>query len=208
MKIGDFANSAMVPFVLASASPARRQLLQQIGIDPIIQPSHFDESVIQATTPTELVRLLARCKAETVAQTYSPPALILGCDSVLVLGGEIYGKPASAEVAIARWQQMRGQTGELLTGHALIDLAQGRTCVEVESTQVVFADINDAEIAAYVASGEPLACAGCFALDGRGGAFVEKIIGTPSNVIGLSLPLLRRMLLSLGYTLGDVQNKK
>ncbi|WP_460192666.1 nucleoside triphosphate pyrophosphatase [Thermosynechococcus sp. FA-CM-4201] len=198
----------MVPFVLASASPARRQLLQQIGIDPIIQPSHFDESVIQATTPTELVRLLARCKAETVAQSYAAPALILGCDSVLVLGGEIHGKPASPEVAIARWQQMRGQTGELLTGHALIDLAQGRTRVEVESTQVVFADISDAEIAAYVASGEPLACAGCFALDGQGGAFVEKIVGTPSNVIGLSLPLLRRMLLSLGYTLGDVQGKK
>ncbi|BCX13021.1 MAG: Maf-like protein [Thermosynechococcus sp.] len=198
----------MVPFVLASASPARRQLLQQIGIDPIIQPSHFDESVIQATTPTELVRLLARCKAETVAQCYSAPALILGCDSVLVLGGEIYGKPASPEMAIARWQHMRGQTGDLLTGHALIDLAQGRTCVEVESTQVVFADISDAEIAAYVASGEPLVCAGGFALDGRGGAFVEKIVGTPSNVIGLSLPLLRRMLLSLGYPLGDVQSKK
>ncbi|AHB87995.1 septum formation protein Maf [Thermosynechococcus sp. NK55a] len=198
----------MVPFVLASASPARRQLLQQIGIDPIIQPSHFDESVIQATTPTELVRLLARCKAETVAQSYSAPALILGCDSVLVLGGEIYGKPASPEMAIARWQKMRGQTGDLLTGHALIDLAQGRTCVEVESTQVVFADISDAEIAAYVASGEPLACAGCFALDGQGGAFVEKIVGTPSNVIGLSLPLLRRLLLKLGYTLGDVQSKK
>lgn len=198
----------MVPFVLASASPARRQLLQQIGIDPIIQPSHFDESVIQATTPTELVRLLARCKAETVAQSYSAPALILGCDSVLVLGGEIYGKPASPEMAIARWQKMRSQTGDLLTGHALIDLAQGRTCVEVESTQVVFADISDAEIAAYVASGEPLACAGCFALDGQGGAFVEKIVGTPSNVIGLSLPLLRRLLLKLGYTLGDVQSKK
>ncbi|MDM7327593.1 MAG: nucleoside triphosphate pyrophosphatase [Thermosynechococcus sp. Uc] len=198
----------MVPFVLASASPARRRLLQQIGIDPIVQPSNFDESVIQATTPIELVRLLARCKAETVAQTHLPPALILGCDSVLVLGGEIYGKPASTEVAIARWQRMRGQTGHLLTGHALIDLAQGRTCVEVESTQVVFADISDAEIAAYVASGEPLACAGCFALDGQGGAFVEKIIGTPSNVIGLSLPLLRRMLLSLGYTLPALQSKK
>ncbi|BAY51161.1 hypothetical protein NIES2134_112540 [Thermostichus vulcanus NIES-2134] len=198
----------MVPFVLASASPARRQLLQQIGIDPIIQPSHFDESVIQAATPTELVRLLARCKAETVAQSYSAPALILGCDSVLVLGGEIYGKPASPEMAIARWQQMRGQTADLLTGHALIDLAQGRTCVEVESTQVVFAQVSDAEIAAYVASGEPLACAGSFALDGQGGAFVEKIVGTPSNVIGLSLPLLRRLLLSLGYTLADVQNKK
>lgn len=198
----------MVPFVLASASPARRQLLQQIGLNPIVQPSDFDESVIQAATPTELVRLLARCKAETVAQTYPPPALILGCDSVLVLGGEIYGKPASAEVAIARWQRMRGQTGELLTGHALIDLGQGRTCVEVESTQVVFADISDAEIAAYVASGEPLACAGCFALDGQGSAFVEKIIGTPSNVIGLSLPLLRRMLLSLGYTLQALQSEK
>jgi len=196
----------MLPFVLASASPARRQLLQQIGIDPIVQPSHFDESVIQATTPTELVRLLARAKAEIVAQAYPPPALVLGCDSVLVLKGEVYGKPASAAMAIARWQQMRGQTGHLLTGHALVDVAKGQTCVEVESTEVVFAAVSDAEIADYVASGEPLACAGCFALDGRGGAFVEKIVGTPSNVIGLSLPLLRRMLHTLGYSLADLQS--
>ncbi|XFA73464.1 Maf family protein [Thermosynechococcaceae cyanobacterium Okahandja] len=199
-------STAMLPFVLASASPARRQLLQQIGIDPIVQPSHFDESVIQATTPMELVRLLARAKAEIVAQAYPPPALVLGCDSVLVLKGEVYGKPASAAMAIARWQQMRGQTGHLLTGHALVDVAKGQTCVEVESTEVVFAAVSDAEIADYVASGEPLVCAGCFALDGRGGAFVEKIVGTPSNVIGLSLPLLRRMLHSLGYSLADLQS--
>ncbi len=198
----------MVPFVLASASPARRQLLRQIGIEPIVQPSHFDESVIQATSPTELVRLLARCKAETVAQTCAPPALVLGCDSVLVLKGEVHGKPASAAEAIARWQQMRGQTGQLLTGHALIDVTQGQAHVEVESTEVVFAEVSDAEIADYVASGEPLACAGCFALDGRGGAFVEKIIGTPSNVIGLSLPLLRRLLQRLGYSLADVQQSR
>lgn len=193
----------MLPFVLASASPARRQLLQQIGIEPIVQPSHFNESVIQATTPTELVRLLARCKAEAVAQRYPPPAVVLGCDSILVLGGQIYGKPASPAEAIARWQRMRGQTGELLTGHALIDLTHRQTRVEVESTEVVFAQLSDAEIEAYVNSGEPLGCAGGFALDGRGGAFVEKIVGTPSNVIGLSLPLLRRMLASMGYALRD-----
>ncbi|WP_448533008.1 Maf family protein [Parathermosynechococcus lividus] len=193
----------MLPFVLASASPARRQLLQQIGIEPIVQPSHFDESVIQATTPTELVRLLARCKAETIAHTYPPPAVVLGCDSVLVMDGNIYGKPASAAEAIARWQRMRGQTGELLTGHALIDVTHGYTSVDVETTQVTFAQVSDAEITDYVMSGEPLACAGCFALDGRGGAFVEKIIGTPSNVIGLSLPLLRRMLARMGYALTD-----
>lgn len=192
----------MLPFILASASPARRQLLQQVGIKPQVCPSHFDESVVQAATPEEMVRILARCKAETVANQRSEDGLVLGCDSILVLDGQIHGKPNDPAQAIARWQQMRGQTGHLLTGHALIDTRQNRTLVDVERTDVTFAWISDRQITDYVATGEPLNCAGCFALDGQGGLFVEKIVGSPSNVIGLSLPLLRRFLAELGYALG------
>ncbi|MBW4553426.1 MAG: septum formation inhibitor Maf [Aphanocapsa sp. GSE-SYN-MK-11-07L] len=190
-------------FILASASPARRQMLTRIGIDPVVQPSQFDESQVQIQDPSALVQVLAESKAKSVAAQQQQPALVLGCDSVLALKGEIYGKPENAEVAIARWQQMRGQTGDLLTGHALIDLYQQQTLVRVQITQVEFAEISDRQIAAYVGTGEPLQCAGCFALDGRGGLFVERIIGCHSNVIGLSLPLLRQMLTDLNY---DVTN--
>lgn len=192
----------MLPLILASASPARRQLLEQVGLEPQICPSHFDESVVQAASPAELVRILARCKAEIVASQSPGEALVLGCDSILVLKGHIYGKPESPAQAIARWQQMRGETGQLLTGHALIDTRQNITLVDVEQTDVTFAWLSDRQINDYVATGEPLNCAGCFALDGQGGLFVEKIVGTPSNVIGLSLPLLRRLLGKLGYELG------
>jgi septum formation protein len=196
-----------LPFVLASASPARRQLLEIAGLSPLVQPSDFDESQVQAETPHQLVTLLSLSKAEAVAKqrraAQSPNALILGCDSVLHFAGEIHGKPASPEAAIRRWQQMRGQTGTLLTGHALLDTELQQSLVKVQTTDVRFAQVSDAEIAAYVATGEPLQCAGAFALDGRGGLFVEEIRGCHSNVIGLSLPLLRQMLLDLGYQLCD-----
>jgi septum formation protein len=185
-------------FVLASASPARRRLLQTAGIEPIVCPSNFDESQIQRTDPADLVQTLAHGKAETIAPQFSE-ALILGCDSVLVLEGKTYGKPSNPEEAIVRWQQMRGKVGELFTGHVLIDQAQHLTLVRCQITQVYFAWLSDRQIEAYVATGEPLACAGSFALEGRGGLFVEKIEGCHSNVIGLSLPLLRQMLSDLGY---------
>lgn len=188
-----------IPFILASASPARRQLLKTVGIDPIVQPSQFDESQITTTAPEALVTTLATGKAEVVAQQHHPPALVLGCDSVLELGGDIYGKPKGIEDAIARWQTMRGQTGRLLTGHTLIDLKQNRQLVRCQITEVDFAPLTDAQIRAYVETSEPLHCAGCFALDGRGGLFVDRIRGCHSNVIGLSLPLLRQMLAELGY---------
>jgi septum formation protein len=198
---------AKVPtFVLASASPARRRLLQGLGIDPVVHPSHFDESQVQHRNAAQLVQLLAQSKAESVLDDIRrqyPDALVMGCDSVLALHGDIHGKPANAAEAIARWQQMRGLTGELYTGHVLIDLAQEKTLVRCQMTQVQFAQVSDRQIQAYVATGEPLHCAGCFALEGRGGAFVEKIHGCHSNVIGLSLPLLRQMLEELGY---DVTN--
>ena len=189
-------------FVLASASPARRRLLQSAGIEPVVCVSDFDESQIQLTDLESLVQTLAQRKAETVAAQFES-ALILGCDSLMLVNGEIYGKPDSPESAIARWQKMSGQVGDLYTGHALIDLSHRRTLIRCQVTRVYFAQISDRAIKAYVATGEPLKCAGCFALDGRGGLFVEKIEGCHSNVIGLSLPLLRQMLDQLGYDITD-----
>ncbi len=218
-------------FVLASASPARRQLLRDAGIEPVAIKSDFDESQIQLSNPVELVQVLAHHKAKTVVGSLSPyslwedyangaaeskgqaptrtlceqekPALVLGCDSVLVLAGEIFGKPTNAAEAIARWQQMRASSGELYTGHALIDLYQNTTLVRYQVTRVYFADISDRQIQAYVATGEPLQCAGGFALEGKGGVFVDKLEGCHTNVIGLSLPLLRQMLSALGYDISD-----
>lgn len=203
-------------FVLASASPARRRLLQMAGIDPLVQVSHFDEDQIQSSDPALLVKTLAIRKADVVAAKLAPqitvPTLILGCDSVLALNGEIYGKPDSPQDAIARWQEMRGQVGSLYTGHALIELlpptsqapsSPPRSLLRCQMTQVYFANVSDRQIEAYVATGEPLHCAGCFALEGKGGAFVERLDGCHTNVIGLSLPLLRQMLTEFGYDLVD-----
>jgi len=190
------------PFVLASASPARRRLLETVGIQPIVQPSDFDESQIQLTDTIKLVETLARCKAESVAAKLEQ-SLILGCDSLLVVNGESYGKPESAEIAIARWQTMRGQIGFLYTGHVLIDQTQDKKIIRCGITQVHFANIDDLTIQAYVESREPLQCAGAFAIEGKGGLFIEKIEGCHTNVIGLSLPLLRTMISQLGYQITD-----
>lgn len=193
------AVNPLIPrFVLASASPARKRLLQTAGIPVFVQPSDYDESKIQESNPDRLVQQLAQGKAETVAPLLSD-SLILGCDSVLALEGEIYGKPKDAAEAIERWQKMRGRVGQLYTGHCLIDQPQQKTLVRAQVTQVHFANVSDREIEAYVATGEPLQCAGCFALEGRGGLFVERLEGCHSNVIGLSLPLLRQMLVDLQY---------
>ena len=184
----------------ASASPARRRLLKQDSIPHQVQVSGVDESLINDPDPLELVQQLARTKASAVAQQLNPlqwpVAGVLGCDSLLVFEGEIFGKPVDADEAITRWLRMAGHWGELHTGHALMkdpkDRAQDRCCVV--TTRVAFADLNEAEIRAYVSSGEPLQCAGGFALEGRGGMHIERLDGCYSNVIGLSLPLLRRWL--------------
>ncbi|BAZ26072.1 maf protein [Kalymmatonema gypsitolerans NIES-4073] len=189
-------------FVLASASVARRRLLQTAGIQPFVCASDFDESQVQINEPAQLVKTLAQRKAETVAPQFQS-ALIMGCDSVLAINGEIHGKPADAEQARQRWQKMQGRFGDLYTGHALIDNTQNRTLVKAQVTRVYFAQLNDRTIEAYVATGEPLKCAGAFALEGRGSLFVEKLEGCHSNVIGLSLPLLRQMLAELGYNVTD-----
>ena len=199
-------------FILASASPARRQLLETSGIQAQICPSQFDESRVRCDQPEDLVQELALAKAQTVAQQRTEKALILGCDSVLVLQEQIYGKPKGVEDAVRRWQQMRGQTGILYTGHALINLNppdddrsgySPNSIVRCQRTQVRFANISDKQIRAYIETGEPLNCAGCFAIDGKGGLFIEEIQGCHSNVIGLSLPLLRQMLQELGYDITD-----
>jgi septum formation protein len=192
----------MPDFVLASASPARRRLLQSVGINPRICVSHFDEDSIRLTDPIALVETLAQRKAETVLNQITE-SLILGCDSVLMVNNQIHGKPKDAVEAFSRWQQMRGNRGTLYTGHALIDQRQNKTIVRCGITQVYFGRVSDAQIQAYIATGEPLVCAGCFALEGKGSALVDKIEGCHSNVIGLSLPLLRSMLAELGYDLSN-----
>lgn len=189
--------------VLASASPARKTLLQAAGIDAEIQVSGVDESVVEAPDAFSLCLALARMKARAVAASRpaDPAVLVLGCDSVLAFDGEILGKPAHPAEAVKRWRAMRGRSGVLYTGHHLTSLVSGKQAEDVGSTVVHFADLSDAEIEAYVASGEPLHVAGCFTIDGKGGAFVERIEGDPGNVIGLSMPLLRRLLMTFGVTI-------
>lgn len=187
-------------FVLASASPARRQLLTQAGIQPYVSPSKFDEDQIQLSDPVALVAALAEAKATIVAPLFRN-GLVLGCDSVLAFGGVIYGKPQDREDAIARWRKMRGQMGELHTGHALISPEPNRrTLVRCQVTRVFFGAVSDSQIEDYVNSGEPLNSAGAFATDGKGSLFVDKIEGCNTNVVGLSMPLLRQMMDELGYS--------
>jgi septum formation protein len=183
--------------VLASASPARRQLLVAAGIDPEVIVSGVDESALEASRADLLSLTLARVKAQAVADRLrgrDDGTLVLGCDSVLAFDGEVLGKPANAVEATRRWQRMRKRHGILYTGHCLIDVDGDRLVEDVAGTTVHFADVSDEEIDAYVATGEPLRVAGAFTIDGIGGSFVERIDGDPGTVIGLSLPLLRQLL--------------
>jgi septum formation protein len=200
-------------FVLASASPARLGLLRAAGVEPEVEVSGVDEEAV-AGPPDELALLLAEHKARAVADrlalAVAPAApagqrtLVLGCDSVLELDGVAFGKPADATEAVQRWQEMRGRTGVLHTGHCLVDLrgdhdrrAEHRSLSRLASATVHFGQPTDAEIDAYVATGEPLRVAGAFTLDRLGGWFVDGIEGDPGTVLGLSLPLLRAMLRDL-----------
>jgi septum formation protein len=185
--------------VLASASPARLQLLTAAGITAERIVSGVDESVVRTTDPVVMAGSLAALKAEAVAVRITDPALVIGCDSVLAFDGEVLGKPSDAEDATRRWRRMRGKSGVLHTGHCLIDTATGERAAEVSATTVHFADVSDAEIEAYVATGEPLHVAGAFTIDGRGGAFIDGVEGDHGTVVGLSLPLLRRLLARLGH---------
>ncbi|MDT7618691.1 MAG: nucleoside triphosphate pyrophosphatase [Pseudonocardiales bacterium] len=200
--------------VLASASPARLRILTAAGLDPAVEVADLDEkavldSVAHASVG-EKVTTLASAKATTIARRIAgahPDALVIGCDSMLHLDGELVGKPADADEVRRRWRAMAGRTGELLTGHAVLRMVDGEIDRVAEGhavTVVRFGEPTNAELDAYIGTGEPLAVAGAFTLDGLGGWFVEGIDGDPSNVIGLSLPLVRRLLAGVGVIVTDL----
>jgi len=187
--------------ILASSSPARLRLLRDAGFDPEVVVSGIDED-LPWDDPWQHVQDLAAAKAHAVAKSLGrPDALVIGCDSMLLRDGEPRSKPADPAEAVRRWEQMRGRSGVLLTGHCLVDVGSGRDVQEVADTLVRFGQPSDAEIAAYAKTDEALNVAGPFTIDGRAAAFVEGIDGDASNVIGLSLPLLLRMLSQLGVEL-------
>ena len=192
-----------VRVVLASASPARLRTLRTAGLEPEVVVSGVDESTVTADRVADLAGRLARLKAETTAARLPPdprPTVVVGCDSLLELDGVGYGKPVSAAEAEARWRRMRGRSGVLHTGHHLLLRRDGADQARsaVASTTVHFAELTDAEVSAYVATGEPLEVAGAFTVDGLGGAFISGIEGDHHNVVGVSLPLLRTLLADLG----------
>ena len=179
--------------ILASASPARLALLHNAGLAPEVMVSGVDEEGLDHLAPADMALELAQLKAAAVAARLDD-GLVVGCDSVLELDGRAHGKPSTAEEATARWTHMRGRSGVLLTGHCVIDVASGRASSAVASTVVHFGSPTDTEVGAYVATGEPLGVAGAFTLQGRSAPFIDGIEGDAGNVIGLSLPLLRRLL--------------
>lgn len=189
--------------ILASKSPARLTTLRDAGLDPEVMVSDADEDSVSAGDTKSLVAALAELKGRTIAAQLPTDQewALIACDSLLELAGQSYGKPGTEGAALARWYRMRGQTGVLHTGHLVLVNRPGQplaTAHRVGSTTVTFADLTDAEIAAYVATGEPERVAGSFTLDGLGAPFVTRIVGDPYNVIGVSLSLLRQMLLDLG----------
>ena len=210
----------MTRLLLASASPARRATLRAAGIDPLVLVSDVDEEALLAgagpVPAAEAVLLLARAKAQAVHAVLPErhprmhDLLVLGCDSMLELDGQVLGKPSDPGDAVSRWHSMRGRRGVLHTGHWLVDArpasagGSGLELGETASTVVHFADLSDAEVAAYVATGEPLLVAGAITVDGRGGPFVERIEGDHHNVVGLSLPLLRHLLARVTVPLTDL----
>ncbi len=199
----------MVPrrdLVLASASPARLGLLRAAGFSPEVQVSGEPEDGVDGLGAAELSRTLAVRKAKAVAARLveREGTLVLGCDSVLDIDGAVRGKPGSPAEAVAWWRGYRGRTGTLVTGHAVVEVGSGRRADGVASTTVRFGDPSDAEIDALVATGEPLAVAGGFTIDGRAGPFVAGIDGDHGTVLGLSLPLFRGLLAELGVAVADL----
>ncbi|MGY1945720.1 nucleoside triphosphate pyrophosphatase [Nocardia asiatica] len=199
----------MTRLILASASPARREVLRSAGIDPIVRVSAVDEDAVAAalpegTSPQVVVVELARAKAAAVAADIPELAadcVVVACDSMLLVDGELQGKPHTPEVARARWGDMAGRSADLVTGHCVLRMRDGQItaeAVDCSSTTVHFAKPEPDELDAYIATGEPLQVAGAFTLDGLGGWFVDRIDGDPSSVIGIGLPLLRRLLGDVG----------
>jgi septum formation protein len=206
----------MTRVVLGSASPGRLAVLRQAGIDPLVVVSGVDEDAVIAalgsnTSPGDVVRVLAEAKADQVAANLdaavAADCVVIGCDSMLSIDGRLVGKPASADAARSQWQSMAGQSGQLYTGHSLLRLLHGnisQRASESSFTTVHFANPTAADLDAYIGSGEPLAVAGGFTLDGLGGWFVDRIEGDPSNVIGLSLPLTRALLRRVGLSVTEL----
>ena len=199
----------MVQVILASSSASRLRLLESAGITPKVLISGVDEeaSEFDLFSPAELVIALAILKAHTVKESAPENSLIIGCDSTFEFNGKSLGKPGNRENAIARCKELSGKSGYLHTGHCLIDLKQGIELSERSTAKVQFAQMTEAEIIDYVDSGEPLNVAGGFTLDGLSAPFITNIEGDPSGIIGLSLPLLRKMIISLGYSWPDLKNK-
>lgn len=190
--------------ILASQSPSRAAILRGAGVEPVLEPADIDERSLEASLaghpPADIVAALATAKAEKVAARY-PTEPVIGGDSMLLLDGELQGKPHTEEATIERWHQQAGRTAELLTGHCLI--FGDKRHVETSTTTVHFAHASEADIAAYAHSGEPLRCAGAFTLEAMGGWFIDRIEGDPSSVIGLSLPVVRRALYAFDLNVSD-----
>lgn len=197
--------SLMRKIVLASASPSRKKLLESVGINPEIIVSGVDEEHqdLAALSPKDLVVALAIMKAHSVKDKVSGDALIIGADSTFEFNGKSFGKPLTREVAIARAKEVRGHFGLLHTGQCVIDTKQGIEVTDISTSKVYFAAMTDSEIEHYVDSGEPLEVAGGFTLDGLSAPFISKIDGDPSGIIGLSLPILRKSIISLGLKWED-----
>ena len=202
--------------VLASTSPARLATLRAAGVEPLtISPGVDEDAVVAAAghlEPAEMVEMLARAKAEAVAESHGSTidGLILGGDSAFVIDGIIHGKPHLPDVARERWLRQRGRTGVLYSGHWLIDNRGGQNNAAVgvvTHAEVTFADVTDAEIDAYIATGEPMHVAGAFTIDSLGGPFIESIIGDPHTVVGLSLPALRNLVRSFGIEWTELWNR-
>jgi septum formation protein len=206
----DLGDSRPIRFILASASPARLATLRAAGVEPEVMVSTIDESAFHERQVSAQVRCLAQAKAQDVADGVAGDALVLGCDSLLEIDEVGYGKPLTVDRAVARWRQVRGKLGKLHTGHALVHICAGRVvgrATDVGVTTVEFADLTDNEIADYVATGEPLNVAGGFTIDGRGGWYVKTVEGDHHNVVGLSLPLVRQLLVELGFTVADLPHR-
>lgn len=190
--------------VLASQSPSRRMLLEQGGVRPVLRPAHIDEDAVIASLHSvdaaTTVSTLARAKAETAIAEF-PGDVVVGCDSMLLLDGELLGKPHTVEATIERWKAQRGKEAQLLTGHAV--WFGGEWVVDTVATTIRFGDVSDADIEAYARSGQPLECAGAFTLEALGSWFIDAIEGDPTSVIGLSMPLLRRCLYRFGLDASD-----
>jgi septum formation protein len=197
----------MPRIVLASASVSRRRLLESAGLKPTIMVSHVDEETdfFNAMTPADMVIALAITKAHTIREQIDFPAIIIGCDSTFEFDSQSLGKPATPEIAIERASRVRGNTGLLHTGHCIIDTTKDKEISSIVTTKVTFDDMTDAEIADYVATGEPLHVAGGFTLDGFSSPFIPSIEGDYTNVVGISMPFVRNAFEQLGYSWPEVK---